>query len=689
LLSLAIIGLYLWLTYGGESTSDQSTVSISIIAAALAGVTALTCIVTYFKPPKSKLFIVDLFVYLLLISNTATLILTTGQTNSPFIALWGLLSLFSAIFGASGLIIILAATGVLAGNLFISNQFDNATIITLTIASVLPALASLLIWRAKSAKEELMNDSRDMKSLANELNEVASKSEVVINAIGDGVVAIDGQGVIQLINPAAQVIIGWVKQDAISLNYKSVLQLVDAKNDALDPATNPIQQALNLNQQIRTSSLGLMTKSGKKITISLVVSPVSDTGSGVIAVFHDVTKEKAEEREQAEFISTASHEMRTPVASIEGYLGLVLNPQTAQIDLRARGFIEKAQAATQHLGRLFQDLLDVSKADDGRIKNSPKVIDMVAFVGEIVQGLEQKAVSKGLRLVYKPMPEGDREKHIAPVYYCNLDNDHVREIVNNLVENAIKYTMSGEIVVDITGDNDRVVISVKDSGIGIPVEDMPHLFQKFYRVENKDTREISGTGLGLYLCRRLAEVMGGRIWAESVYTTGSTFYVELPRISSQEATQLMESEAIKARQESERTEQLLANQQRQNIISTEVKNNAPQQVQAPSFAQSRQQPIPANRTMQPTRQAPPITSPAVAPQAPTPVPQAATAPLPAAPTPVRAAAPVSHAVPRSQSLTPEQIAAYVAKQRALASQQTAPQLTVNHGPQPAPASRNP
>jgi hypothetical protein len=159
-----------------------------------------------------------------------------------------------------------------------------------------------------------------------------------------------------------------------------------------------------------------------------------------------------------------------------------------------------------------------------------------------LQGFNQKAADKGLRLKFNPIPD-DGSRHIAPVYHINLDNDHVREIIDNLTENAIKYTPAGEVVVDISGTEDKVVVSIKDSGIGIPNEDMPHLFQKFYRVDNVDTREIGGTGLGLYLCRRLAETMGGRIWAESEYKKGSTFYLELPRISSQEAAEVTEQQA--------------------------------------------------------------------------------------------------------------------------------------------------
>jgi len=550
-----------------------------------------------------------LIIYLLLEATVAALVISTGDTTSPFLTLWVLVGVFAGVFGIWGSLPILIAVGTFVANKYISGGLTNEVIIIIAFSSLLPLIASLIIWHEKSGKDDSNNDEKAYQNLANKLSEVASKSEVVINAIGDGVIAIDNQGIIQLINPAAQTIIGWGKQDALALNYKSVLQLVDQKDEALDDINDPIRQSLNVNQQIRTNSLTLMTKNDKKLTISLVVSPIGEIGAGVIVVFHDVTKEKAEEREQAEFISTASHEMRTPVASIEGYLGLTLNPQTAQVDNRARGFILKAHAAAAHLGRLLQDLLDVSKADDGRLSNNPKVVNIVTFVRDIVQGLEQKATAKGLTLTYKPMPNNSTERHIAPAYSVNLDNDHIREIVDNLVENAIKYTNKGEIVVDVTGEDDRVIISVKDSGIGIPSEDMPHLFQKFYRVDNKDTREIGGTGLGLYLSRRLAEIMGGRIWAESVFNSGSIFYVEFPRITSQEASRLTEIEAVKTGQETDK-----------------IPINPPE---------------PILFTPEPEKTA--LTSEPVNP------------------------------VPRSASLTPEEIAKYVVQQRALARQQPVPQ----------------
>lgn len=630
MVAIAVIGLYAWV-FLTETNPIGDSLLVSTPAAILAGITALVSLVSYIWVPKNLIFPFALGIYLLLVATAGALIVSTGGLSSPFIALWMLVVVFAGVFGLWGLIPILIAVSVFTAMLYVAGTLSTDSIVIIGFSGVLPLIASFIVWHSRvgGGKEESGSDSKAYRSLANELTEVASKSEVVINAIGDGVVAIDSQGIIQLINPAAQRVIGWGKQDALALNYKSVLQLVNGKDEPLDVAGDPIQQVLNTNQQVRTNDLTLVTKSTKKLMISLVVSPVGEVGSGVIVVFHDITKEKAEEREQAEFISTASHEMRTPVASIEGYLGLAMNPTTATVDQRAHDYIMKAHESAQHLGRLFQDLLDVSKATDGRLSNIPKVIDLTIFVHDIVLGLQQKANDKGLRLTYVPVP-GDGGKRIAPVYNVNLDNDHIREIVNNLVENAIKYTPKGEVIVDVTGDDAHVVISIKDSGIGIPAEDMPHLFQKFYRVDNKDTREIGGTGLGLYLCRRLAETLGGRIWAESVYTQGSTFFVELPRISSQEAAQIVEQAGMN--------------------ITTPAPQSTPTDTTEPLDVSA--------STQVPTEEVDNAVKPA-------------------------------QSVPRGESLSREQIEAYVAKQKALiAEQQTEAQPPVAEQPtQPTSADQ--
>ncbi len=581
---------------------------VSLPAAIVAAITMLICLISHIKIPEKAYFATALIAYLLIAATAALLIINTGNITSPFVALWMLISLFACVFGVWGLIPVLLSICSFAAYQYLkTGNLSVESIIILVTCGLLPLLASLIIWRKSSATEQA-SPEKSYLDTKNGQSKVTLKSDIVVNAIGDGVILIDNLGNIKLFNPAAQDITGWEATDALSLNYRSVLKLINNTNTEIDPSSDPVSQVLNLNQQVRTNELGLETKSGKKILISLVVSPLGEVGSGVIAVFHDITKEKSEEREQAEFISTASHEMRTPVAAIEGYLGLAMNPQTATIDIRARDYINSAHQSAQHLGHLFQDLLDVSKADDNRLPNHPQLINIVNFTHEIVREYTAIASQKGLRLIFQPNPDGDNVKHIAPEYSVNLDNEHIREILSNLIDNAIKYTPKGDIVVDVIGSDDHIVISVKDSGIGIPAEDMPHLFQKFYRIDNKDTEQIGGTGLGLYLCRKLAEGMGGRIWAESKEQTGSTFFVQLPRVSSDQANILAEQKSL---------------------IAKEQPNS----------------PTPRTQVMD-------IVKPV-------------------------------NTVPRGQALTPEQIAAYVARQRALAQQQPKPPAA----PLPQPAAR--
>lgn len=541
-------GLYFWTFFApnAEAILGGLLLLVSMHVAVLAVVTiGVSGVLWLFAPRKEPLLMAPLTVYLALSVMLAALVMDSGGAYSPFITLWVLVSVFAAAFGVYALGPVLAATTTYIIMLVAQDASLNQIIVA-GLAGILPISIGLLLWSKPGGRGRGSGTARkaaDYRQPSQELNEMTEQSEPIINAIGDGVIAIDAHGVVQLINPAALTALGWSRQDALTLNYKSVLKLVDASGAELASNVDPVAQVLNSNQPERIKDAIIMTKNDKKINVALVISPIGQAGSGVIIVFRDVTKERAEEREQAEFISTASHEMRTPVASIEGYLGLALNPTTAQIDDKAREFIVKAQESAAHLGRLFQDLLDVTRAEDGRLSNNPKVIDAVAFTGDVVEGLRSQAEKKGLQLHYKPgasLREGDRK--LSPVYYAYLDKDHVREIVGNLTENAIKYTLAGEVEVDVRGSDEHITVSVRDSGIGIPAEDLPHLFQKFYRVDNTDTREIGGTGLGLYLCRRLAESMGGRVWAESVYKQGSTFYLELPRVSREEAETLKADE---------------------------------------------------------------------------------------------------------------------------------------------------
>lgn len=508
--------------------------------------TAVIALIFHFWTPQKLLLPFSIFIYSLLVFTTGTLAVQSGGVTSPFIAIWMAVSVFAGLYGMYGLGALIALINLYLIYSFATQAIGRDALVTAVIAGELPMFISYILWNGRESLEAARK--HDVSELNQSLEQESIKTDAIVQAIGDGVIAVEQSGAITLINPAAQNMTGWSAKDAIGISYESVLKLQDDKGNAIDPTANPIARVLNLGQQIRLNELCVLTKSGKKIYASFVVSPLGNgEGEGVIAVFRDITKERKEGHAQAEFISTASHEMRTPVAAIEGYLGLALNPATATIDEKAREYINKAHESAQHLGQLFQDLLDVSKADDGRLKANPVVIDVVTFTRDIIEGLEAKAHDKQLELIYTP--DGSKTTTgttvIAPVLYSQVDKDHLREVLDNLIENGIKYTPKGNVTVDITASNDYVRLSVKDSGIGVPAEDLPHLFQKFYRVDNSDTREIGGTGLGLYLCRRLIESMNGRIWVESEHKKGSTFYIEIPRLDHTQAAELLEREAAK------------------------------------------------------------------------------------------------------------------------------------------------
>ena len=364
-------------------------------------------------------------------------------------------------------------------------------------------------------------------------------AELALATIHDGVIITNRAGVIQSINPAAVIMLDCGgAENALGLDYGLLLKLESIEGRELSENENPLIQAMRTNQQLENYAACLIAgPSAKRIPIAISVVVANNNENNKIITFRNITKELAEESEQAEFISTASHEMRTPVASIEGYLSLALNPQTATIDERARNYITAAHNASQHLGRLFRDLLDVTKLDDGHLRPHFEPVKMVGTVKRISDNYITAARNAKLNFQFgsnNPAAINGISK-LNQVVYSYVDINFLQEIMNNLIENAIKYTPAGgSIYINVLGDGDRALINVTDTGIGISSDDIHHIFQKFYRADNSDTRTIGGTGLGLYLVKQRVEAMGGRVWAESAFGEGSTFYVSLPRISGEE-----------------------------------------------------------------------------------------------------------------------------------------------------------
>jgi len=357
-------------------------------------------------------------------------------------------------------------------------------------------------------------------------------------------------------NSAASLLTEWKMEDAMGIDAHLVLKVSNEDGSPLNVNDDLLSIANNKRENV-TRTVVVNGHINKQTIVSLVISPLlippNNEAEGAVAVFRDITKAKQEERQRTDFISTASHEMRTPVAAIEGYLSLALNPQISTIDTKARSYLDKAHESTQHLGQLFQDLLTSAKAEDGRLTSHPKVVEVGDFLERLSENLRLVAQQKQLSLEFKSGNKSDvvdatesvgNNHSVRPLYYVYADPDRLQEVITNLFDNAIKYTEHGGIVIGLTGDNAIVQLYVSDTGLGIPAEDVKHLFQKFYRVDNAETRSIGGTGLGLFICAKIIELYHGHIRVESKLGEGSTFYINLPRLDTARARQLQTSEPL-------------------------------------------------------------------------------------------------------------------------------------------------
>ncbi len=476
-----------------------------------------------------------------------TFIHTTGKLHSLYHIGWGLTVLANGMFGPY-VIVGYAALTTIYLLLIITDvpgkvNFDPVSLLGVLFIYIVGVIG-YFIWKRAYASGE----SAKIAQLSGALKSKELQSEILLQSIADGVIVVDNNNMITIINPAAALMTGWSPQEALGINANDVvlLRLEDGKD--LDANKNPFTQVAEQKQQV-SQVLQIASRDGNTKIVSVIVSPVilpqSANTIGYIAVLRDVSAARAEEAKRAEFISTASHEMRTPVAAIEGYLALAMNDKVSNIDNKARGFLEKAHTSTQHLGKLFQDLLTSAKAEDGRLVSHPVVVDIGEFLDQVTESLRFSAEKKGLLIDYMvgASPGADSNavgnKVVRPLYYVYADPDRLREVITNLFDNAVKYTETGKITIGLTGNNDVVQVFVKDTGPGIPAADVPHLFQKFYRVDSTATRTIGGTGLGLFICKMIIELYQGRIWAESEVGKGSTFYINLPRLSSQKASELL------------------------------------------------------------------------------------------------------------------------------------------------------
>lgn len=358
-----------------------------------------------------------------------------------------------------------------------------------------------------SKLEELEGDKREIKSL--------------LGSVSDGVFVVDSEGKITFFNQAALVIL-----DIVATKK----QIIGREIDRLMPTVGDngsesiIKKVFLLGQQSIRNDFRIVTPE-KTIKIHTNISPVIDSKGkieGAIIFFRDITKEKRIEEQRAEFTAIASHELRTPLSVIEGYLFYVLDPKSKlKYSQETKEYIEKAHEAASELNHLVTDILTIVKAEDNELQVTLKETDIVKLIKDALKNFQSQAKEKGLSLEF----ENTLKKKPPKI---KTDPIKVREIINNLILNAIKFTDIGSIKVELGSLKNELIISVVDTGIGIEKEDLGVIFNKFYRAENYRIRKTSGAGLGLYIVKILVERLGGRVKAHSEFGKGSRFYFTLP-----------------------------------------------------------------------------------------------------------------------------------------------------------------
>lgn len=381
------------------------------------------------------------------------------------------------------------------------------------------------ISKRKSTEQKLLATMEELKNAKDVMSLEKITDQAILESIGDGLVAIDSKARIMIVNKAAERLLGRKATELIGDQITRLLML-DEDGNQIPAAERPIYSVLRNGTTVSPSSTGnyFVHKDKGRFPVGLTATPIKLNGKiiGAIEVFRDVSKEQEIDKAKTEFVSIASHQLRTPLgiakwyletAKTEGYLN--------HLPKAGKDYFEEIYKSNERVLQVVRELLSVSRIDQGRVKNNPKPTDAVQLVKDIVDETGPAAASKNIKLRLK----------IKSGRYPNIHIDQLRlhEAIQNLIINALEYTSSGgNVDVNIERKARGLVISVADTGIGISEKDQKRLFTKFFRSEKAALQNPDGSGLGLYVVKSYAEDWGGKITVRSQEGKGTTLSISLP-----------------------------------------------------------------------------------------------------------------------------------------------------------------
>ena len=395
------------------------------------------------------------------------------------------------------------------------------------------------ITKRKQTEETLISANKELeeskKAMANILEDLHTereklmreniKDEAIFASIGEGLIVTDKLGKILIVNDAFEKLLGLSRSDVMGKDMIEVVPKYDEHNELIPKEKRSLAKVLA--GEIKKGSVSTliathyyMRRDKTKLPIIGTVTPIVVNGVvvGAVQVFRDISKEKEVDQIKDEFVSIASHELRTPLTAIDGITSMLRDGEYGEISDNLKQPLKDINDSSERLIRLVNDLLSLSRLQAGRLKYTISEFELLPIVMDVVNALQPIAKNKGIEL------------KTATVENITVQGgpDKVKQILNNVIGNALKFTDKGSIIVSTKTHEELAEISIQDTGIGISKEDQSKLFGKFQQLE-KAQRIAPGTGLGLHISRELARKMGGDVWLEtSEVNKGSTFIFSLP-----------------------------------------------------------------------------------------------------------------------------------------------------------------
>ena len=358
-----------------------------------------------------------------------------------------------------------------------------------------------------------LNDLSEVIRLTQEnLEQESKRLHSILSYMTDGVLATNRRGQITMINDMAKRQLGVESDDALNQNILELLKIED-EYELRDLITQSPEMMI-YSQNVNGEYISLRVRFA-------LIRRESGFISGLVAVLHDTTEQEKEERERRLFVSNVSHELRTPLTSVKSYLEAL--DEGALYEPVAPDFIKVSLDETNRMMRMVTDLLHLSRIDNASGHLDVELINFTAFITFILNRFD-KIRAQDQEKKYELV----RDYPITSVW-IEIDTDKMTQVIDNILNNAIKYSPDGgKITVSMKTTDDQMILSISDQGLGIPKEDLPKIFDRFYRVDKARSRAQGGTGLGLAIAKEIIKQHNGFIWAKSEYGKGSTFTIVLP-----------------------------------------------------------------------------------------------------------------------------------------------------------------